>query len=90
MRQIARLFNVREERVMAIVALQQLEVEKRERGEPLLDDLQAYVDAAVGANEMRGTGERHIRLLPTRPAFEAGPKILPTLAQMICLSAANR
>ena len=60
---------------MAIVALQQLEVEKRERGEPLLDGLQAFADAAVGANEMRGTGERHIRLLPTRPAFEVGPRI---------------
>ncbi len=76
-RQIARLFNVRQERVMAIVALQQLEVEKRERGEPLFDRLQAYADEAVGANEMRGTGERHIRLLPTRPAFEVGPKMYP-------------
>ena len=59
---------------MAVVALQQLESKKRERGEPLLDDLQAFADAEVGANEMRGTGERHIRLLPTRPAFEVGHK----------------
>ena len=70
---LARLFNVREERVMAIVALQQLDAEARERGDPLWDDLQALADQVVGATEMRGTGERHIRLLPTRPAFEVRP-----------------
>lgn len=70
MKNVARLFNVREERVMAVVALQHMEAEARARGDPVFDDLQAMADEAVGATEMRGTGERHIRLLPTRPAFE--------------------
>ena len=55
---------------MAIVALQQMDAEARERGDPLFDDLQEMADRMYGATEMRGTGERHIRLLPTKPAFE--------------------
>ena len=55
---------------MAIVALQQMDAEARERGDPLFDDLQEMADSMHGATEMRGTGERHIRLLPTKPVFE--------------------
>ena len=63
---------------MAIVALQRIEAEAREQGQPLLDDLQDTMDALQGATEMRGTGERHIRLLPTKPIFEvsASPALL--------------
>ena len=58
---------------MAVVALQQIEAEAREQGQPLLDDLQDAMDGLQGATEMRGTGERHIRLLPTKPIFEVSP-----------------
>ncbi len=63
---------------MAVVALQQIEAEAREQGQPLLDDLQDTMDGLQGATEMRGTGERHIRLLPTKPIFEvsASPALL--------------
>ena len=58
---------------MAIVALQHIEAKAREQGQPLLDDLQDTMDGLQGATEMRGTGERHIRLLPTKPIFEVAP-----------------
>ena len=58
---------------MAVVALQQIEAEARKQGQPLLDDLQDTMDGLQGATEMRGTGERHIRLLPTKPIFEVSP-----------------
>ena len=58
---------------MAVVALQQIEAAAREQGQPLLDDLQDTMDGLQGATEMRGTGERHIRLLPTKPIFEVSP-----------------
>ena len=60
---------------MAVVALQQIEAEAREQGQPLLDDLQDTMDGLQGATEMRGTGERHIRLLPTKPIFEVSPSL---------------
>ena len=58
---------------MAIVALQHIEAKARDQGEPLLDELQDTMAGLQGATEMRGTGERHIRLLPTKPIFEVAP-----------------
>ncbi|KAK9845483.1 hypothetical protein WJX81_007603 [Elliptochloris bilobata] len=76
---LAKLFRVRQQRVMAIIALKQHEkdsearwkaegLSKREqaRHEDVADMMQHY----WGAHEDMGVGERHVRLLPAFPAFE--------------------
>lgn len=72
MRQIAELFRVRQQRVMAIIALKELEDEREAKGEELAYDLHAFMAELHGCHETRGHFERHVRLLPTKPAFEVG------------------
>lgn len=80
---LAKIFRIRQQRVMAIVALKQHEkdsealwrqqgmsMREREKREALSDRFQRY----WRANEDMGVGERHVRLLPAFPAYEVrGP-----------------
>lgn len=75
MPQIAELFRVRQQRVMAIIALKEMEIEKRERGEDLFEDLHEDMEHVYECYEERGVFERHVRLLPTKPMFEVSPWI---------------
>lgn len=68
--QIAELFRVRQQRVMAIIALKELEMSKREAGEELFEELHEDMEHVYECYEERGTFERHVVLLPTKPAFE--------------------
>ncbi len=61
---------MRQQRVMAIIALKEMEVGKRESGEELLEDLHEDMERVFECHEVRGRFERHVRLLPTKPAFE--------------------
>jgi hypothetical protein len=69
--QIAALFAVRQQRVAAIIALREEETAARAAGEPLFDELAAKMAIIHGCDRLEGTGERHVKLLPTRPMFEA-------------------
>lgn len=68
--QIAELFRVRQQRVMAVIALKEMEIGARERGEELQEDLHEDMEIVFECHEVRGKFERHVRLLPTKPAFE--------------------
>jgi hypothetical protein len=68
--QIAELFRVRQQRVMAVIALKEMEDEARSKGEELAEDVHFAMQEIHGRHERRGHFERHVRLLPTRPAFE--------------------
>ena len=69
--QIAKLFAVRQQRVAAIIALREEETLARARGDKLHDELAAKMDFIYGCDRLEGTGERHVKLLPTAPKFEA-------------------
>ena len=80
--ELATLFCVRQQRVMAILALREIEEEERAAGEDMLDELQDVMEGSLidgsedsvwGCNEVRGTGERHVRLLKRYPAYEVHP-----------------
>lgn len=51
--------------------LREEEAAARARGEELFDDLAAQMDIIHGCDRSEGTGERHVKLLPTKPMFEA-------------------
>ena len=69
--QIAKLFAVRQQRVAAVIALREEETLARARGDELYDALAARMDAMYVCDRLEGTGERHVKLLPTAPRFEA-------------------
>ena len=76
---LAKIFRIRQQRVMAIIALKQHERDSeavwerqgmsardREKREMLSDRFQRY----WRADQDMGVGERHVRLLPAFPAYE--------------------
>ena len=76
---------MRQQRVAAVIALREMEYKARAEGTPLYDDLQAKMDAVHGCSRLEGTGERHVRLLPSRPMFEArAPPHFPQIGQRRC------
>jgi len=70
---LARIFRIRQQRVMAIIALKQLERDAAAAGEPVHHELSEYFEAAWQAFGDVGVGERHVRLLPAYPAWEVRP-----------------
>ena len=61
---------MRQQRVMAIIALKEMEISMREAGEELLEDVHEDMEHVFECYEERGTFERHVVLLPTKPMFE--------------------
>ncbi|KAK9829019.1 hypothetical protein WJX72_003438 [[Myrmecia] bisecta] len=64
--QLAEMFRVRQQRILAIIALKELEEQARAGGEALADDLQEGMEGEGGfcpADEVVGTGERHYKLV---------------------------
>ncbi len=63
---------------MAIIALKQLESEERQERRQsgkraLRSNLHLLMEAEWGAHEDIGVGEKHVRLLPSYPAWEVRP-----------------
>lgn len=82
---LAIYFKVRRQRVIAILALKELEkAEEEKTGKPLDLELQYAVEGGPGlrddnmdgehgiweCNQIAGTGERHVKMLPRSPAYE--------------------
>ena len=76
---LAKIFRIRQQRAMAIIALKQHEadseaawqrqgmsIKDREKREMLSDKFQKH----WRADQDMGVGERHVRLLPAFPAYE--------------------
>ena len=66
---LAKTYAVREQRIMAILALKRREAEWIKAGKELDYDLEARFEAVFGTSE-RGAGERHYVDVPTYPSFE--------------------
>ena len=66
---LAKEYMVREQRIMAILALKRREAEWIKNGKELDYDLEARFEAVFGTSE-RGAGERHYVDVPTYPSFE--------------------
>lgn len=75
---------MRQQRVLAILALQQLDEEREAAGKPMHWDVQQAMEGGWGSqpdgsdlfegrydcNEVWGSGERHVRVLPKAPHYE--------------------
>lgn len=77
MEEIASYFRVRQQRVMAILALQKIDAQHVAEGNvPFTAVQQAMEGGPMGepgyfqCNEVIGSGERHVRLLPRAPHYE--------------------
>ena len=66
---LAKTYMVREQRIMAILALKRREAEWIKNGKELDYDLEARFEAVFGTSE-RGAGERYYVDVPTYPSFE--------------------
>lgn len=66
---LAKEYAVREQRILAILALKRREAEWIKNGKALDYDLEARFEAVFGTSE-RGAGERHYVDVPTYPSFE--------------------
>lgn len=68
---LAQLFRVRKQRVMAILALQQMKQDAVERGVKPLDHIQELMEEEVfHCDEAVGSGERHYTILPSYPNYK--------------------
>ncbi|GAB4821535.1 hypothetical protein N2152v2_008581 [Parachlorella kessleri] len=68
---LAVLFRIRQQRVMAILALKQMEAEARAKGVKLQDEVQEIMDTEVHeCIEAVGSGERHYAVLPSYPNYK--------------------
>lgn len=66
---LAKMYAVREQRIMAILALKRREHERIKQGEELDYELEARFESIFGTSE-RGNGERYYVDVPTYPSFE--------------------
>lgn len=73
---LAKKWKVREQRVLAILALKELEAEAEANGEHLDWELEKAAEEWFGPASI-GTGERHVRVVPRAPKFEVYPDGLP-------------
>lgn len=69
--QLAEVFKVRQQRVMAILALKEMEHKAKEDGEELHEELADIMENDVfKCYEAEGVGERHVKILPQQPKFK--------------------
>ena len=67
---LAKAFKIRQQRVMAILALKELEAASPDAQDPELEELRNRMEGAVwGCHEATGSGERHIVTVPSYPAY---------------------
>lgn len=69
---LAQLFRVRQQRVMAILALKEREEAAAAAGIQLNDKLAEAMEDVQASWEVLGSGERHHVTLPSFPNFKAG------------------
>lgn len=67
---LAQHFGIRQQRVMAILALKEREQQAREAGQPLYTQLAEFFEDMHDAHETRGSGEKHHVVLPSYPNYK--------------------
>lgn len=67
---LAKAFKVRQQRIMAILALKELEAASPDAQDPEAEELRSMMEGAVwGCIEATGSGERHVVTVPSYPAY---------------------
>ena len=74
---LARSFKIRQQRVMAILALKKIQYETEQAGEqPMFPDVAAAWEEIHGSSDV-GADEKHIRIVPKLPKFMVIPEGTP-------------
>lgn len=80
---IARMFKIRKQRALAILALKELEEKERAAGQPLQDEFADLMDYQIHGycQEVIGSGERHVEIIPSFPNYQErdGQQVLKRL-----------
>ena len=73
---LAERYRIRQQRVMAILALKQIQHDTVKAGQPTYPHLEAAFEQIHGSEHV-GSGERHVRVVPTLPNFAVVPAGTP-------------
>ena len=73
---LAERYRIRQQRVMAILALKQIQHDTVKAGQPTYPNLEAAFEQIHGSEHV-GSGERHVRVVPTLPNFAVVPAGTP-------------
>jgi hypothetical protein len=69
---LAEQYRIRQQRVMAILALKKIQQRHLRDGKPTFPDLEAAFEELHGSED-RGSGERHFHIVPSLPKFQVVP-----------------
>ena len=66
---LAGYYRIRQQRVMGILALRELREEDKANGVELDFAFETYANKETGTNKQRGSGEAHVKAMPSQPRY---------------------